>query len=108
MIVRPETAADFITGTAELVRETAGLAEEAIRLVREALANPAPEGLRHALAVLGAGLHEAAAAVRAQEPSVAMFAAVEEARHDQCAACPLLRARVVTLPVQRRQRGGRG
>ena len=98
IMARAETAAEYITATADLVGRTAALAEEAVRLVREALADPALEGLRHALVITGAGLNEAAAAVRAQQPTVAMFAAVEQARQDQCASCPVLRARVTALP----------
>jgi hypothetical protein len=98
MTVRPETAAEFIGTTADLVMRAAALAEEAIRLVRAALADPAAEGLRNALVLTGAGLHEAAAAVRAQQPTVDMFAEVVQARRD--AAVPS-RPRLAVEPRQK-------
>lgn len=104
MTARAETGADYITATADLIRGTAGLAADAADLVTRVMADPKADGLRHALAVLGSGLLEAAAAVRAQQPSVAMFAAVEHARQDQCRTCPLLRAQVVTLAPRQRAR----
>jgi len=99
MIARAETAAEFIRATADLVSQTAARTDEAIALVQEAMANPALGWLKHALALKAASLYESAAALRAKEPAVAMFAAVEQARQDQCASCPLLlRARVTALP----------
>jgi hypothetical protein len=104
MTARPETAADYITATADLIRETAARTDEAILLVQEAMANPALKWLRRALTLKAAALYESAAALRAKEPSVAMFAAVEHARQDQCRTCPLLRAQVVTLAPRQRAR----
>ena len=76
VIARAETAAEFLAATADLVRETAARTDEAIRLVQEAMANPALAWLRHVLMAKAAGLHESAAALREKEATVDMFAAV--------------------------------
>jgi hypothetical protein len=73
-------------------------------LAAEAAQDPARAHLQHALVIAGVDAMELAARIGAQEPTVAMFAAVEQARQGQCATCPLLRAQVVRLPAQPRQR----